>query len=349
MIAALRATLVHLALVVLGGWSVWAQSVYRAPQPYLTVVLTVLTVAATSLTVLVWLAEVSNALEPRARRRRLARLAYHVCGLTMFGLTFWGLFLFCNGKFDQSDPVAHSTQIAEIAAGETDLGLALPFTWATFPSWRNPGRQERLVLRVGERWRLWGGQPVVLLVRQGLLGVTWISTIEPDIERQSREVLKMAPEAAEVWRDLARFNIRVGRFGEAGRVTGEYVTRFPKDVDFPVYVAHTLTGRDRFADVVTLLTPVAAQHENAAVFMLLGYALGMQRHKAEGLSYLERAREMAPDNWWPHYALGWVYAANGEPTKAVRSFERALELRPGMYDVEERLRTLRRQVVHERT
>lgn len=349
MIAALRATLVHWALAALGCWSVWAQYVYRTPQPYLTVLLAVLTLATTTLTLALWLAELYNAIGARPRHRRLVAFGYHACALTILAFTFWGLFLFSNGKFDLSDPVAQATQIVEIAAGETELGLTIPFTWATFPSWRAAGRQERLVVRVDERWRLWGGQHVVLLLRRGFFGVTWISAIEPDFERQSREILKIVPEAAEVWKELAAFNLRIARFDEARRATSEYVARFPHDAAFPVHVANLLTSRDRFADVVTLLTPVAARHEHAGAYMLLGYALGMQGHRAKGLSYLERAREMEPDNWWAYYALGWVYGAHGDTASSVRSFQRALQLRPGLPDVEEQLERLRQSGGRQRT
>jgi Flp pilus assembly protein TadD len=219
----------------------------------------------------------------------------------------------------------------------------------TLRSWDNPAREERLLLRRDERWRLWGGQPVIVLVRQGYFGVPWVSAVEPDFEKQSREILRLMPEAAGVWKDLALFHLRLGRFEEARRVAGEYAARFPHDREFPVHVARTLTSRDRFPDVVTLLAPVAARHEDADVYMLLGYALGMQGRRADGLRYLERAREMQPDNWWPHYALGWVYAAHGDTARAVLSFERAVQLRPGLHDAEAQLARLRLQVGGQRT
>jgi hypothetical protein len=58
---------------------------------------------------------------------------------------------------------------------------------------------------------------------------------------------------------------------------------------------------------------------------------------------------MQPRNWWPHYALGWVYAAHGDAANAVLSFERAVQLRPGLYDVERELRRLRPLLASGRT
>jgi Flp pilus assembly protein TadD len=274
---------------------------------------------------------------------------HRACALVILGFSFWGLFLFVNGRFDLSDPVARATQIVEIAGGETAIGVTVPFTWLTFISWDNPAREARLLLRWDERWRLWGGQPVVVLVRQGFFGVPWISAIEPDFEKQSREILRVMPEAAGVWKELALFHVRINRFDEARRVAGEYFARFPQNPEFPVRIATILTSRDRFADVAALLTPVAARHEDVDVYMLLGYALGMQGRRTDGLRYLERARAMQPDNWWPHYALGWVYGAHGDTANAVLSFERALQLRPGLHDVEAQLGRLRPQVAGQRT
>jgi Flp pilus assembly protein TadD len=63
-----------------------------------------------------------------------------------------------------------------------------------------------------------------------------------------------------------------------------------------VGIAQLLTSRDRFADVVTVLADVAPRRDDAEVYMLLGYSLGMQGRRAEGLALLERARDMQPTN-----------------------------------------------------
>jgi Flp pilus assembly protein TadD len=340
--AALRATLLQAGLAAAGGGSIWAQTVYRAPQSWLTVLLAVLTLATTGLALALWVATVFNALAARPVHRRLVTFGYRACALAVLGFGLWGGFLFANGWLDPSPPVVRPARIAGIAAAGTELGRIAPFTWATVPSWRNAGGPERVLLRGDERWRLWGGQPVVLLVRRGFFGFPWIAAIEPDVDRQGREILAIVPEAAAVWRDLVVFNLRIGRLDEARRAASEYVTRFPGDPEFPVHVADILTARNRFPDVVALLTPVAATHQHAGAFMLLGHALGMQGQRAPGLSYLERAREMDPDNWWPHYALGWVHSAHGDTAGAVRAFDRARQLRPGLVDVEQQLARLRR-------
>ena len=108
-----------------------------------------------------------------------------------------------------------------------------------------------------------------------------------------------------------------------------------------------MMGRDRFVEIAAVLKPVAQRHERADIYTAYGYAVAMQGHR-EGLTYLERAAGMQPRNRWPHYALGHAYGVHGEYQRAVASFERALELRPGLADVIERLPALRQGAAQKR-
>jgi hypothetical protein len=337
----LRVTLADLALAGLGAWSVWAQLVYRTPSRYVTVIVVTIAAASTGLTVAFWLRTMFRGVG--ASDRQLSRVAVgkKACALTVLGFSFYGLFLFTNGKFDIADPVHHPTNIVRIGMDETELGMRVPFVWADVSSWRRPGEIERLLLRASEREQLWAGQAVMVSVRPGFYGVPWVSRIEADVERRSQVVLGMFPGAGQVRKDLAEFYVRLGRFSDAATITRDYAQRFSSDQNFPVYVAKLLTARERFADVVTVLADVAPRREDANVYMLLGYALGMQGRRTEGIALLERARAMQPADWWPHYALGWVYAGDAQYAAAVLSFEKAVVLRPGLYDAHRELQRLR--------
>jgi tetratricopeptide (TPR) repeat protein len=332
---------VHLVLAALGSWSVWAQLVYRTPGRSLGVLLTAAAAAVTGLTLAFWLHAVWNSLGASARQLTPVAIAQRVCALVVLGFTFYGLFLSTNGRFDVADPVHHPTRIVRIGLDETDLGAVTPVVWVDLESWRRPGERERIMLRPDERERLWDGQAVMVSVRPGFYGVPWVSRIEPDIEKRSREVLAALPEAAQIRKDLAEFYLRLGRFTEAAMTAREYSRRVPGDRDFPVRVARRLTARDRFADVVIVLADVAPRREDADVDMLLGYALARQGRRVEGVAMLERARAAQPRNWWPHYALGWAYSGSGDYPRAVASFQRATQLRPGLHDAERELERLR--------
>ena len=175
MAAAIRAALVHVVVLGLGGWSVWAQFFYRAPHRFPIVLLAVVSIASTGMMAFLGLIEVYHAIGARPRYRRAVEIGHVLCTLTILGFTFWALFLFANGTFDVSDPVVHATEIVELGTGESDLGLAVPFTWAMLRSWQGAPHPVRMLLRRDERQRLWGGQPVVVLVHRGFFGVTWVS------------------------------------------------------------------------------------------------------------------------------------------------------------------------------
>jgi tetratricopeptide (TPR) repeat protein len=337
----LRVTVVHLVLLALGGWSVWAQFVYRTPSRYLALVLAGAGAASTGLTVVFWLHALLRGAGARDEQLSLLAVGQKVCALTTLGFCFFSLFLFTNAKFDLADATHHPTEIVRIGMEDTDLGIGVPFDWADVRSWRRPGDVERILLRRDERAQLWGGQAVVVSVRPGYYGVPWVSRIEADVERRSRAILALAPDAAQVRKDLADFYIRVGRFADAAKTTREYTTRFPSDRNFPVHIAGLLITRDRFDDVITVLTDVAPRREDADVYMLLGLSLANQGQRKKGIALLEKARAMQPNHWWPHFTLGLIYAADGNYRAAEASLEKTLQLRPGFWDAEQRLQKLR--------
>ncbi len=342
-----RATLVHVALGCLACWSLYAQFVYRVPNSFLAILFAALTVAGIGLTAVFWITAVVEALSAAPEYRRSVRRAYHVCAFSILAFCFYSLYLFTNGKFDLSDPVPHATKLVGIAHDDEGiLGASTPFTWMTLTSWRDPKRTERVLMRLEERGRLWAGQPVVVLERQGFYGTRWVSAVQPDVGEQSREILRLAPGALQIWKDLAFFHVRLLRFDEARRAASEYIQRAPGDADFPAQIASAMMGRDRFAEIAAILKPVAQRHERVDIYAQYGYAVAMQGNR-DGLKYLERAAAMEPENWWPHYALGHAYGVHRDFQRAVASFEQALKLRPGLADVMQLLPSLRREAARQ--
>jgi hypothetical protein len=232
-----RATIVHTALGGLACWSLWAQFVYRVPDRFLSIALAVVTVAGIGLTVVSWIATVFHGLGAAPQHRQLVGRVYRTCALAILGFSFYSLYLFTNGKFDLSDPVPHPTTLVGIARDEGALASSTSFTWMTLRSWRDPSRTERVLMRRDERERLWAGQPVVVLERRGFYGTPWVSAVEANVEEQSREILRLAPGAVQVWKKLAWFHVRLLRFDDARRAASEYIERVPDDPEFPAQIA----------------------------------------------------------------------------------------------------------------
>src|SRR5688500_8788570 len=187
----LRLTVVYLALFALSGWSMWVQAVYRTPSRYLNIMLALVTLATTALTFGFWLHGVFAGVGVTGAQRGPLARAHQAFALVVLGFCFYSVFLFANGRFDLSDPVMYTTEVIDIGMEEPTLGVPMPFMWATVRSWRVPGAPERLVLRWDEP--LWGGQTVIVSVRNGHYGVPWVSRIDGDVESQSRALLAVLP------------------------------------------------------------------------------------------------------------------------------------------------------------
>jgi hypothetical protein len=342
-----RINIVHGALSALACWSLWIQFVYRVPDRLLGVVMAAVTVASIGLALVFWVVTVFENLGAAPAHRRPVERGFQVCAFVVLGFVFYSLFLFTNGKFDLSDPVPHRARLVGIAHDESALGPSTPFAWMTLTSWRAPDRTESLLVRWDEQERLWPGQRVVVLERAGYYGTRWVSAIEPDLEAQSEEILRLAPGARQIQKDLAWFHVRLLRFDAARQAASEYIRRAPEDAEFPAQIASAMLGRDRFTEIAAILKPVAQRHERFEIYAPYGYALAMQGNR-DGLRYLERAAVMRPNHWWAHYGLGHAYGVHGDAQRAVASFERALALRPGLADVLERLPALRQQAARQR-
>lgn len=64
--------------------------------------------------------------------------------------------------------------------------------------------------------------------------------------------------------------------------------------------------------------------DSAEVCYRLGILLYNQGHTWEGLEYAERAAMLAPENPNPHFALGLLYAREGQPDYAISEFHQTL-------------------------
>jgi curved DNA-binding protein CbpA len=91
----------------------------------------------------------------------------------------------------------------------------------------------------------------------------------------------------------------------------------------------------------TTLAPMQASYRSALGWALYRQAPADTHAMAAGLAELRRAVETEPGNPWVRISLGRFYAETGLPDDAIREFEAALGMSPGLADIEEEIRRLR--------
>jgi CheY-like chemotaxis protein/tetratricopeptide (TPR) repeat protein len=91
----------------------------------------------------------------------------------------------------------------------------------------------------------------------------------------------------------------------------------------------------------TTLAPKQASYRSALGWALYRQAPADQRSVTSGLSELRRAIEIEPTNPWVRISLGRFYVETGLPDDAIREFETALGMSPGLSDIEEEIRRLK--------
>jgi DNA-binding response OmpR family regulator/tetratricopeptide (TPR) repeat protein len=98
-----------------------------------------------------------------------------------------------------------------------------------------------------------------------------------------------------------------------------------------------------FRQAVTL-APAQASYHGALGWAIYRSAPADATAVASGRAELERAVQLGEGDPWVHVSLGRFHAETGAPDRAVHEFELALQLNPGLADVEEELRRLRSEI-----
>jgi len=142
------------------------------------------------------------------------------------------------------------------------------------------------------------------------------------------------PEAAALWRALARLQGRTGRVEEMLAAFGEARRIAPRDPTNPLQLANILHQRlGRPADALPLYEmAIALAPDLADAHYGGGLALARVGRPAEALAPLARAAVLAPQSGLPDHARGQVLAGLGRPGEALAAYDRALTREPGLLD-----------------
>ena len=192
---------------------------------------------------------------------------------------------------------------------------------------------------------LWGGQPVVVQIRQGYFGIPWAFQIEPDEEKYYLEILKAAPTALTVRKRLIDFYLGQQRWEEAAAVAHDYLKIYPNDDDFAIEVGGILNGAGEYDEGIPFLDYVVQRRPTYETCQLLGAALSNHGKKSHAAEVFKEAVRINPESWEAYYRLGYLYSDMGRYKEAAAMFENVLERQPHFSEVEKQLVNLRQRVV----
>jgi hypothetical protein len=193
-------------------------------------------------TALAWLTVIRAArrlIAPSAavlRAQRTFRVAA-VSSLALYGI--YATVLSFNGSLGTLQTVDYRREV--VASRTVNTPLTAPLSWLDL---RAPdGTLERVTLIEGKdgiRASVDPGAPVVVSVRKGYFGISWIERVALDAGRQAEQLVEAAPSAAIPRRTLIMAYLSEARAREVVEHTRAYLHYYPRDIGFAGAVAAAL-------------------------------------------------------------------------------------------------------------
>lgn len=255
----------------------------------------------------------------------------------------WSAVVLVNEMLDRSAPVERESEVLGLMAGRagTGLGDLVSHAEVRLRSWRFEGYAERLVLAPWERERVWIGEPVIVHVRAGALGIPWVSAVTQDEPRYLRQLLTTFPGAIHPLKRLIKAAIERRQWDEAIALTHRYAALYPGDPSQAQYVAGYLETAARYNDGVELLRDAAERRPDYNILCMLAVALDRSEDHHGAIRVLNRAVQLKPGAFLAFHFLGEAYAALERREEAIKAYEAELAVRPQSLEVRRRVKALR--------
>ena len=331
----------HLVVVIACGMALGIQMAYRVPGSFLFLFLPWVSGAVLVLQLVFFIRYVFVSTPEDLPFASAWHHLERVSGIMVRVFVYSSVLLFANGALDSGPIEEGEATVERLQGASLDLGVALPYSWASLRPAAEPARHYLVLVRPAERLGMWEGQRVLVQRRPGAFGLSWVVQIEPDQAKYYEAVIKGAPDAKIACRQLITVYLQHRRWLEANRASREYVERWPDDYEFLQYVAKFFGGHGRFADMLVVLEPFAKRNADYEAYNLTGLCLWRVGRTQEAARMLEAAIPLDPDNWWAEYFLGYVYGALGREGEGITAFERVLQKRPDFPEVRRELAQLR--------
>ena len=158
----------------------------------------------------------------------------------------------------------------------------------------------------------------------------------------AEQLIAAVPESArtDVDRlDLAKVQIKQGKFAEAAALLRSINTTGPEQVEVPALLAQAEFYSGNLAESVNRLAPLLprlVEQKRAEDVTLLGTAYHRQGDNAKAIETLKTAVTIAPDNIAATSALGRAYAATGDQANAEATRVKVEELSVRLAEEEKR-------------
>jgi len=179
-----------------------------------------------------------------------ARWLYRASLLGLAAFLVWTAVVLVNGALDRAAASEEASEVLSVVTAPIDPGIGglIPYAHVEVRSWREGGALESLVLSPRERQRTWVGQPVMVTVRPGFLGIPWVASLKLDEARHLRQVLAASPRAFHAMQRLIAIHLERQQWDEAMELTRRYAEAYPDDVAVLEQVATVLGGAGRYRD-----------------------------------------------------------------------------------------------------
>lgn len=134
--------------------------------------------------------------------------------------------------------------------------------------------------------------------------------------------------------ERAAFALRAHRFAEAEQVATEILRANRTDMAAVSILAHALIAQNRAAEAIALLEKAVRRGDDPGLETLLGAALGNAGRNAEAIDRLRRTAARRPAFAPAFQELANQLTLTGRNEEAVGVIEQALQLLPGLIDLE---------------
>jgi tetratricopeptide (TPR) repeat protein len=253
--------------------------------------------------------------------------------------------LYVNGRFDESAPVEQQAEIVSIAKTSLPDSLFGQASLATIRPMGQPDTAFTLMLAGQEPSLLWPHEPVLVHVRAGSLGLSWVMRVEQDEEQYWHGVIRELPDAAEAWKKLTWFYFKHHRAKDAANAAQHYFALRPDDTEYACAIAGTLSVHGLHQEARNLLLPFIEHDGTYWTYDVMGaifHKLGDDR-QAERL--FKSAIALDPENAQAYFELGYAYKDMGRYEDAIAMFRKALQYRPIFPEMEEQIQLLQGKIV----